>query len=781
MGNQKAKTQTTNKLYWIYLMGFFLILALPLLNLPPWFSPPDWGKTIVFRIILSILIFLFLYQLFSPNRYTIFSTIVEKINQNKIAFWLLIALFGVFFLANVFSLDLYFSFWGNPYRAGGFLNFSFYIIFAILAFLILRKSDWQKIWDFAIFIGILVSIIAIFQQFGILSKVFIPFSGRPPSTVGGPIFLAIYLLLLSFLALSFGIKEVKLWKKLFYFLSFLLFISVAIFITQTRAVMIGFGIGFLFFLIFYPFKNFWLSLGLKILALTLLIFGVYGVYYLNTQPKIPEFIQENKILTGVISRLSIKAGLADPRVSGWKVAKQAIMDRPILGYGPENFSIGFDKYYDPSLPQIEKMPGAITTWWDRAHNFVFDIGVTAGIPALIIYLALFGFLFFKLQRLKYADSYGYENGSMRIMAHGIQATFLAYLAANFFSFDTFSTYLISFLLIGYSLHLISINQQNQYESAPQEQGFMRIKRIYADITKNPYKSALLSVLICVLVWFVWGFNLKPLRINKEINLALFLAQNKRCEEALNLMEKFLPTNTFLNNYLRRKYVEIIDKCVLEKPELTEILAQKAVEIMAENTKNEPYDTRNWLLAGSYTNILIEKGNKNLKEKANYFFEKAYKLSPKRQETFIEWIKTDLLTGEYQKAKEKGEECIKLNEKLGDCWWLKGISEIYLGETENAENDFKVAAKNGYSVASENSFLQLAKVYLDLKDYQKLSQIYLKLIEINPSKVQYRAYLASCYKELGEFEKARKTALEILEIMPEAREDVEKFLEELPLK
>ena len=37
-----------NKFYWAYLVGIFIILALPLLIMPPWFFPPDWGKTIIF-------------------------------------------------------------------------------------------------------------------------------------------------------------------------------------------------------------------------------------------------------------------------------------------------------------------------------------------------------------------------------------------------------------------------------------------------------------------------------------------------------------------------------------------------------------------------------------------------------------------------------------------------------------------------------------------------------------------------------------------------------------
>jgi len=364
------------------------------------------------------------------------------------------------------------------------------------------------------------------------------------------------------------------------------------------------------------------------------------------------------------------------------------------------------------------------------------------------------------------------------------------LVANFFSFDTFSTYLISFLLIGYSLHLISSNTaesktDNNAEgtlksATPKENKFPTGQaRIYADIFK--WRGVILFLLFICLVWFIWAFNIKPFQINKEINLALYESKAGYCERALNRMEKILLTKTFLNAYLKLKYIDIIDKCVEEKPEMILPLAQKATEILKENIKIRPYYTRNWLLLGSYTNILIEKGEENLKEEVNYYFERAYQLSPKRQETFIEWIKTDLLTGEYQKAKTKAQKCIDLNGKIGDCWWLKGLSEIYLDEQEQAQKDINSASQKGYSINSKASLLQLAKAYGDTKNYQELVKIYQKIIDIEPSNAQYHASLAFCYKELGDLEKAKKEALKVLELRPEAREEVEEFLKTLEIR
>ena len=757
MKTQIEKMQLHNKFYWFYLVGFFVILTLPILNLPPWFSPPDWGKTIVFRILLSILIFVFLWQALSKEQITI---------KTSLPFWLLVSLLGIFLLANIFSLDPHFSFWGSPYRSGGFLNFAFYIIFAILVFSIIRQKDWQKIWDFAIFIGILVSIVAIFQQYGLISKIFIPFGARAPSTIGGPIFLAIYLLLLSFLTLSFGLKQAGL-KKLFYFLSFLLFFLVAVFITQTRAVIIGYLVGFLFFILFYPVRKFSVSLGLKLTALIILLSGIYGIYFVNTQTELPQFIQKNRFLNGVTARLSIKAGLADSRISGWKVALPVLKDRPILGYGPENFAIGFDKFYDPSLPKITKEWGS---WWDRAHNFIFDIGVTAGIPALIIYLALFGVLFFQLQKLKTAEKSvdEYVEKTPKVIYHGIQATFIGYLVANFFSFDTFSTYLISFLLIGYSLHLIYQNNGSPTSIIPTQFSSLILK----------WRGLLLFLLFVLLIWFIWVFNAKPFQINKEINWASYESKGGYHEKAIVRMENLLAKRSFLDAYLRLKYADIIDEYIKAKPELTISLVQKAIEILKENTNIMPYYTRDWLLLGSYTNILIERGQIKLKDEANSYFEKAHQLSPKRQEVFTEWIKTDLLTGEYQKAKERAEKCIALNEKLGDCYWLMGLTQGYLKNFDGLNHDTNIALTKGYDTQSENAFLQLTKVYAQTQNYQDLVKTLTKLISINPNNPQYHASLAAAYQKIGDLEMAKKEALRVLELQPEARKDVEEFLKSL---
>ena len=783
------------KFYWTYLVGFFLILALPLLSFPPWFSPPDWGKTVVFRIIFSILIFFFIWQLL--NREISAKEIKNKFKSVTLPLSLLIAFAGLIILSTIFSAEPSFSFFGSPYRSGGSLNFILYIILAILLFLLCRQKDWMKIWNFSIIIGLFVSIIAFLQALHLFSKILIPYTGNVPSTIGGPAFLGIYLLLLSFPTLSFALKEKNLPKKIFYFVSFLIF-TAGILVSQSQAAYLSFGIGIIYFFLFYPKK---LTL-IKIAILILIILGIGGVFYVRSQPENP------------LNKISIFQTIAywkvdQSRLSAWKISLLALKDRPFLGYGPENFSIPFDKYYDPTLPALWHRGGG---WWDRAHNFLFEYALTLGIPALIIYLLIFAVLFFLLQKLK---KYPYKSAEINInprpiiISHGIQSAFIGYFVALFFNFDTFSTYLISFLIIGYSLHLISLGATELTpiatpKNAEQFSVVQRIvqrwfsskslaRRIFSTIIK--LKTPILGLILVLFVWFIWSFNLKPLKINKEVNWATIYAENKKCQEAINKMERALDSKSIIDNYSRLVYINIIKECLNLYPKQRADFAKKAIQILDEAKLSRPSYTRTWLFLGTYINIFVES-NPNLEpeirldllKKADAYFKRASELSPKRLEIFIGWIKTDLLSGNYQGAEEKSEQCINLNPELADCWWAKGLFYIYLGEIKKATENMEIAKEKGYDLDARSALLQLLNVYLklikesketNLKNYETLADIYQKLIEYEPDNFQYHASLAYTYKTLGDYQKAVEEATQVFVISPESRINIEEFLNSIP--
>ncbi len=767
-------------LSWVYAGGIFLILVLPLLNLPPWFAPPDWGKTFVLRIVVSFLFLFFLWQfLFNPQ---LEKTIAHKLHfqtwSAKTIIYALLFLACSFALATAFSTDPVFSLWGDPTRSGGFVNFLSFILFSFAAFLFLSKHAWNVAWNIAVVTGIGVSLIALFQQFGIFHTFFIWSETRPPSTVGGSIFLAMYLLLLIFPIISFCVRIKYTALKIFYAGTAAFFLAVIFFISQTRSALLGIGIGFFWFLFAYPgkkklFKITAISSSVAVIVF-LYILKIYTPFYETLPPLL-------RNATGRILTLTEGLQTDESRISAWKISWNAFLARPVTGYGPENFAVGFDKFYDPSLPKMAKVPAlSQISWWDRAHNMIFDVAMQEGIFALFAYGVLFVAVFWQLSLIKRAGTSG------TFFAHALQSSFAAFLVANMFAFDVFSTYLMFFFLIAFVLRLSfehekeNVSEQNSINDHPSIKIFDAIKR---------YKYAVFPVTLLIAFWVLWKFDILPFLVNTEINRANYYVQKNACSSALRTFDQaFQKEQSFLNTYVRLQYIDALSVCG-ERIEGEEkyALVKKGYERFKEAVAFRPTYTRNWILLGKLTNGLadIEKSRGNtemssrLLAEADSYLQKAHILSPKRQEVYIEWIQTDILAERYGEAKRKSEGCLALNAEFGECWWMKGITELYLQQKEQAEHDIAEAVKWNYKTESLISLTQLARAYSVTGNKSKLTDTYEKLSQIKPNDTQILGTLAWLYRDLKQYGKARETALKLAQVNPETQEEVARFLQTLP--
>ena len=70
----------------------------------------------------------------------------------------------------------------------------------------------------------------------------------------------------------------------------------------------------------------------------------------------------------------------------WEVSNRVIADRPILGWGVDNFERVFEHYYDSRLLQDDYGNEA---WFDRAHNVFVDQTIDGGYIGLILYLLIY--------------------------------------------------------------------------------------------------------------------------------------------------------------------------------------------------------------------------------------------------------------------------------------------------------------------------------------------------------------------------------------------------------
>lgn len=85
-----------------------------------------------------------------------------------------------------------------------------------------------------------------------------------------------------------------------------------------------------------------------------------------------------------VERVAGAAGGLRERLALWKVGLRAVAEHPVLGVGPENFLVAFDRYVEPGFLEMEIR----NTFFDRAHSAYVGHAVGGGLVGLLLYLAV---------------------------------------------------------------------------------------------------------------------------------------------------------------------------------------------------------------------------------------------------------------------------------------------------------------------------------------------------------------------------------------------------------
>jgi O-antigen ligase len=135
------------------------------------------------------------------------------------------------------------------------------------------------------------------------------------------------------------------------------------------------------------------------------------------------------------------------RFAFWHISQQVLHERPLIGYGPENFSIAQARYFDPKFLSKDL---AFEAWTDHPHNVYFDNGVAAGYPGIVLYCIFVGSLIVIV----------YRNKNLSSAQRGVLiGTLTAYIIQNLVAIDGFVTIFILAVYTGviYGLSVSSID------------------------------------------------------------------------------------------------------------------------------------------------------------------------------------------------------------------------------------------------------------------------------------------------------------------------------------
>ena len=737
--------------------GIFISLFLPLVifNLgiidpSQYISPFHFLKVIVFRILVGILAVFYIALIIADKSYR------PKWTPILISFSVFTALY---FLTGLIGVDFYNSFWGSLERMGGIFSFLHYwVYFLILTSIIKSKKDWNIVLKISIVVGFLSILFAYGQRLE-LGNFFVGWQHgeRVIGTIGNPALFAGYLLFIIYLALMFLLRHETSIKEKGFFIAVILLGVPVLLMTAVRGAILSLLGSAVILAIFFILKsgNKKIKAGL---ALVLIIFAILavGVWINKDKPWV-----KNISWLGRLTDISRSTDTVQTRLWSWASAIKGWKDRPIFGWGPENFMYLHMKYFNSGL--FTQMGSE--TIWDRAHNMVLEELSTMGVVGLLSYLSIFFIIFYYLRK-KFK-----EEKIDKITFGTLVVMILAYFGQNLFIFDTFANYFLFFLSLGYINFLSFSPSQEETDK----------EKIVPQRVASP---VLITFLLVFAVFLGYQTGIKPAEANFASTRAILAGQAGNATQALNKYKEALNYKTPQGAYeIRHKLatfmIQVIDSMRQKNKDYDPALLYYAIGEVEKNIEKYPLDTTPYLYVGRMNILLIGK-DENAGEKAEQAIQKAIDINPKNPRIWYEMGQARLSQKKYQESYDAFKRALDLNPNVNLSWWFLSNAAYQMGSYQEAVFDAEKAIAMGYNsyVNSIVDLMRLVNIYEKVGDYQRVLKYYLLAVEEQPQNPQLYASLAAAYAKLGYKEQAISAAQKAVELDPSFKDEADKFIQSI---
>jgi tetratricopeptide (TPR) repeat protein/O-antigen ligase len=724
----------------------FLIPFIPLYVNNDLFFPFITGKAFAFRIIVEIILVCWIVLCLRDKKYA------PKFS------WLMVAITAfmiITLVADLLGLNPMKSFWSNFERMEGWLTIAHLWAYFMAVTGIFggtnesgagEKRIWHRYFNASLIAAGIVSLYGVFQLFG-WAEIH-QGSSRIDASLGNAAYMAVYMLVHSFLAIYMSFVE-RARRKIgpsWWYMILAVFFAYILFETGTRGTILGLVGGIMLILAIYAIfgkkqskESRWGAAG-AILVVVLL--GV--IFYANRS--LP-FIQGNETLRRLAS-ISINDTKTQARGYIWPMAIKGSFENPktaVIGIGQENFNYVFNANYNPAMWTQEQ-------WFDRAHNVFLDWLVAGGLVGLGLYLSLFVLalvLFWRSSGLDFIE---------KSIFTGLLA---AYAVHNIFVFDNLISYIAFFTILGFAhtlgaTHPIKWMQIKDKGTKEQIENRIIIRDyIYVPIT------------ILAFVTIMYFVNIRTIQANTRLIAALTSCSAGGTPSAEAYL-KVLEINQYTANQETREQLMSCAGNVIRGDYPATLksdfynLAKKANE---DQIKDTPNDARGYILGGTFFNNIGDWPN------GRPLLEKALELSPQKQSIVFEVATNYMNSG---KEKEAAELLRQAYESAPENPSSKGAYLTLLILTGQEKVAQEIFGNEPDLFIDE----RIVNVYLKLKQYSKAIDIYKKLIAKDPNNIQLYGSLAAIYYTNGQISQSIETLKEIAVKFPDTKAQIDEAIKSI---
>ncbi len=368
----------TKWLRWAIVGGLFASLFIPFIIangslFPNMFFPFITGKNFTFRILVEILFGLYvILALREPKYRPRFSWTLAAVGA-----WVVWA--GV---ADLMSVDPVKSLWSNFERMEGFITvFHLGLYFLVASAVITAEDLWTRFLQTSVGASVLMAGYALLQLGGRIG--IDQGSSRVDGTLGNAAYMAIYMLFNIFFALFLLVREWNNRTSRFVYGIILALDTIVLLYTQTRGTVLGLVGGLMMAGIYLiistrtmpEYKKARTAARNSLIAIVALIALFVGA---RNVPAI-----RDSAAFGRLASISLSDKTTESRFMIWHMAWDGFKEKPVFGWGQDNFNYVFNKYYDPRMWDQEQ-------WFDRAHNAFIDWSINGGLLGFLTFIALFG-------------------------------------------------------------------------------------------------------------------------------------------------------------------------------------------------------------------------------------------------------------------------------------------------------------------------------------------------------------------------------------------------------
>jgi hypothetical protein len=292
----------------------------------------------------------------------------------------------------------------------------------------------------------------------------------------------------------------------------------------------------------------------------------------------------------------------------WDMAWEGIQERPLLGWGLENYQFVSYKFFNPCLGS-EQCGGEL--WFDHAHNKLLDVWVETGLFGLMAYISIFIVAIFSFWRA------GTTSPRARRAFIILTAGLVAYFVQNLTALET-STLLLFWVLLLAAVGAIS--ETGSFSSEGNSMDSLRTSRIVPTVASLLFPFAIFFLVI------------QPVQANLAVRQAIFATEPEQRARAYDTATSLSPVGIDMRRvWLADDTVKTIWQRIPVGTELPAGLVQElnnAADLLEDSLRRSPGNLRARIALGF---VYKTKGHfledAESYEKATKIFEEGIRLSP----------------------------------------------------------------------------------------------------------------------------------------------------------